>query len=632
MRINKKYILWMLLSLFFISCEKQEEQIGGKTENYIQIFSQISTRSDNSRVTGNYFETEDKIGVYVIPYAEENVPGDIAQSDYASNVLYRYNAVSWSASSGEDIFWPGTKHADVYGYYPYNSSLTEADPTSYLFTVQNDQQTKSQHMSSDFLWAKVSDLSPTKSVQLIFKHQLSRVQINLRSDDNTITESLGNARVSLTNTIPQGRVDLSDGKVSVNTSSSAVEIKPFKWSNVAEGYTSTFMGIIIPQTIEANTRFIGLQLNSVNYYYRPTTSLTFESGKSYIFNINVSEGGISVVTDVINEWIDGGTIGGEIGEGNKVPRVVNLEEIDWSQSQVHKVYDKNIPIAQVSKEYLFKSGKVDAQAIVVYPLGIDGKPDLTKGFVAQVMNRNRNSTTNEYEPNSSDIHGGSVSFTSANTLDDYKPGSQSLITKVKISSADDIKAATDNSISLLTVKPDLLTDIDGNNYPIVKIGVQYWISENFRAEHYKDGSDLLYYYYNDDASNKQKLGGLYTWDVIMDSRGIAPDTWRVPDDPDWQSLYRYLTPDAGRKLKANIMWSTLGNNNDNVSGFSGLPGGRRTNTGAYGEINNYGQWWCATATSTTAAYRLYLAAGSSAMTYASLDKTYTQSLRLLRDN
>jgi len=114
----------------------------------------------------------------------------------------------------------------------------------------------------------------------------------------------------------------------------------------------------------------------------------------------------------------------------------------------------------------------------------------------------------------------------------------------------------------------------------------------------------------------------------MDSRGIAPEGWQVPGEPDWQSIYRYLTPNAGMKMKANTMWNNL-NTGDNVSGFSGLPGGRRTDTGTYNEINNYGQWWASTIYGTNTAYRLYLASGDYAMHLTSLGTSYTQSLRLI---
>lgn len=115
----------------------------------------------------------------------------------------------------------------------------------------------------------------------------------------------------------------------------------------------------------------------------------------------------------------------------------------------------------------------------------------------------------------------------------------------------------------------------------------------------------------------------------MDSRGIAPDGWRVPSSDDFVSLYEYLTPDAGMKLKANIMWSNL-NYNDDVTGFSGLPTGRRTNSGTYNELNNYGQWWTTTISGSNA-YRLYLDYGNRAMHHTTLGQTYTQSIRLLRD-
>lgn len=70
---------------------------------------------------------------------------------------------------------------------------------------------------------------------------------------------------------------------------------------------------------------------------------------------------------------------------------------------------------------------------------------------------------------------------------------------------------------------------------------------------------------------------------------------------------------------------------DNVTGFAVLPAGHRTSSGTYNELKSYGQWWSGTQNTTSNAWRIYVGDGT-AITEADLNKTYIQSVRLLRDN
>ena len=46
-----------------------------------------------------------------------------------------------------------------------------------------------------------------------------------------------------------------------------------------------------------------------------------------------------------------------------------------------------------------------------------------------------------------------------------------------------------------------VSDYDGNEYPIIKIGNQYWTQENIRSRHYANGEAINDYMYpNNDAN------------------------------------------------------------------------------------------------------------------------------------
>lgn len=93
-----------------------------------------------------------------------------------------------------------------------------------------------------------------------------------------------------------------------------------------------------------------------------------------------------------------------------------------------------------------------------------------------------------------------------------------------------------------------VTDIDGNTYKTVKIGNQWWIAENLKVTHYRNGDAIpevtdneqwknlnsgAYCAYDNNESNAAVYGYLYNWYAMNDSRNIAPEGWYVPSDEEW---------------------------------------------------------------------------------------------------
>lgn len=179
-----------------------------------------------------------------------------------------------------------------------------------------------------------------------------------------------------------------------------------------------------------------------------------------------------------------------------------------------------------------------------------------------------------------------------------------------------------------------VTDFDGNVYPTIAIGSQLWMQENLRTTHYADGTavplvnsdagwdtltenDKAYCYYNDDsAAYAPVYGALYTWAAAMNGasgtdnvpsgvQGICPDGWHLPSDAEWHILVQFLDPAAtldvtesyiaGGKLKeaGTDHWVT-NTGGSNESGFTGLPSGRRMETGVSTQLTYNAMWWSTT--------------------------------------
>ena len=176
-----------------------------------------------------------------------------------------------------------------------------------------------------------------------------------------------------------------------------------------------------------------------------------------------------------------------------------------------------------------------------------------------------------------------------------------------------------NEISFTTqsVLPGQVTDIDGFVYDTVVIGSQTWLKQNLRTARYRNGDSIptglnnadwqntisgAYAIYNNDPVNDSIYGKLFNWYAVADPRGLCPTGWHVPSEDEWISLESLLGGNlvAGGKMKAiSSLWLSPNLGANDSSGFSGLPGGLKSFTGQYSDVNNLGFWWSSTSISAT---------------------------------
>jgi len=162
-----------------------------------------------------------------------------------------------------------------------------------------------------------------------------------------------------------------------------------------------------------------------------------------------------------------------------------------------------------------------------------------------------------------------------------------------------------------------LTDADGNIYKTITIGGNVWMAENLRTTKFNDGSAIslvtdggqwtglntpAYCWCENNAANKNTLGGLYNGYAVRDSRGLCPTGWHVATDQDWIDLElsqglkqadasttgdRGEDENVGGHLKSISTWDAPNSGADNSSGFSALGTGYRRPPG---EFDWFRQW------------------------------------------
>jgi uncharacterized protein (TIGR02145 family) len=184
------------------------------------------------------------------------------------------------------------------------------------------------------------------------------------------------------------------------------------------------------------------------------------------------------------------------------------------------------------------------------------------------------------------------------------------------------KSYVDAILEQMSLKGVIVMDVDGNIYPVIRIGSQVWMAENLQTTHYSNGDPIsdgtgigdistatepkYWFAFDDDHNNVALHGRLYTGFVVTDSRNVCPDGWHVPHDDEWQTLIDYIAADGhsgleGKVLKATSVWyDPFGTHTGtDLYGFTALPGGERRPAGGYIYLEEEGHWWTSRVSAST---------------------------------
>lgn len=193
-----------------------------------------------------------------------------------------------------------------------------------------------------------------------------------------------------------------------------------------------------------------------------------------------------------------------------------------------------------------------------------------------------------------------------------------------------------------------VNDADGNSYKTVTIGTQIWMTENLRTTCFSDGKPIAkvmndrdwtnyntpaYCWYNYNVSDYETYGSLYNWYTVVDSANVCPQGWHVPGKEDWEILINFLkgADIAGGKLKDSLHWVILKIDTTNISGFSALPGGSRSEDGSFYNAGKVGNWWSVNSLDEENAWYRFMQHSNTAVKRSYADKRYAFSIRCVKD-
>ena len=208
----------------------------------------------------------------------------------------------------------------------------------------------------------------------------------------------------------------------------------------------------------------------------------------------------------------------------------------------------------------------------------------------------------------------------------------------------------------------LLEERDGQEYKTVKIGDQWWMTENLN---YADSAKTpslkgKSWCYDNVAKNCDIAGRLYTWAAAIDSvklvndadnpqdcgygkecdlasrpatlvQGICDKGWHLPSRVEWNDLFVAVGDEltTGKVLKSQTGW--YNRNGADAFGFSALPAGRRGSDVSYDEEGYSVYFWSSTEINSNYAYRVYLEYDADDAALSFFYKDYGFSVRSLKD-
>lgn len=331
----KKYTWfgWTLVAIMtgasFTACTNETEEVFTQS-NEIKLTSAITpaSRVANQLMQSTQIVTAQEVGVTITGAKSEH-----------NNVKWLAEEDGSLTNTGNTLYW-GSSDVNIMAYHPFNQDWSG---TTHNFSVDTDQSSDKNYLNCDLLWVKTTASKSSNPIGLQFAHKLAKIMVGIQHEDGAT--DVTSAIVSICGTKPSATFNLSTGEIT-NPSGDASDIKAAQAASAA--------AIIIPQTVNAGTKFIKVEFNEKTFYYTLSENKTFESGKAYGFTLTLKEKGTELtltspesngnITDWDNE--NNGTTG-DANESIKQEDIngdVIIENTELSQALLNVLGSEKVAI------------------------------------------------------------------------------------------------------------------------------------------------------------------------------------------------------------------------------------------------------------------------------------------------
>ena len=353
MKTIYKYSIASALVLLAVACQQVTNNVEIPIDNRM-LFNVVSPGA-HTRVSNGAFEAEDKVGVYVTDYVDDQTAMPLQISgNRANNEGLIYDGAEWAA---ERIIYWGEGKSDVYAYYPY---MAVEDIDEQPFSVALDQTVEGAYEASDLLWAKATGVAESGgSVSLAMNHAMSRLVVKIMAGKEYIGSLPKDATVHLHSTVTDVLFALDNGSVVKNPYAGAKSIKMRNLGirTFAEGEAVVYEAIVAPQMLETSVPL--LEINSKSVSYLLEDAFNFKPGVSYTYTavLNTSTNAIKVeIGCEIEDWNNIG--GGSEDDDDSGSEGGDDDGIDLSTyTDLSAAGTANCYLVQAAGNYKFKAVK-----------------------------------------------------------------------------------------------------------------------------------------------------------------------------------------------------------------------------------------------------------------------------------
>ena len=258
------------------------------------IEGSITSRA-NTRASNSTWHDADAIGIFM----KYNDEAPLSLSALAINAKYATDGTGiFYATESNQIYFPfNDDKVDFIAYYPHTNSL---DGLHYPIDVSN----QSSLPDIDLLYSNNSKgISASKGIaELIFKHQLSKVILNISMFDNT-QQDLTGLTAQIMNVNTKATFSLIDGTLSDEGDKNNVQFNMSDNGKLAQA-------ILLPASSLDNISLV-LTLDSISYSLSLSAAkniTSFDKSTKHTLNVTLKPGEgpeLDSVTATIEDWVDG---------------------------------------------------------------------------------------------------------------------------------------------------------------------------------------------------------------------------------------------------------------------------------------------------------------------------------------
>jgi len=300
MKIVGAWMLAVCISLCFAivtSCTDDPNPGLDGSRVTAQFTPVINGEKSGTRVSGNDWQVSDRVGIYMLAYNKDELPGYEANRQYYASASGEKTTLL-PAAPDQTIYYPvdGSKVKFV-AYYPYDASIDLTDDDPILPVSVSDQPGENVNLLACVSPGDYCIEEP--NAKLVFERQMCKIVVDITREAG-VTDDLSAMTALLSGMPTTGDFKIADQ--TFDNLDNFDDIIPYAIKTTA--VSVAFEAVIIPQvaSLQLENRLMELTLGSETYIHPISKSAPFENGKIYTYYLTFTGTTLIWTNTEVTEW------------------------------------------------------------------------------------------------------------------------------------------------------------------------------------------------------------------------------------------------------------------------------------------------------------------------------------------